>query len=98
MSFSIEKIRAVLKLMSFNFITFQASQQGFIKRTKKVLNVMFFYNKGAKGRKCYNKVCKKDVVLRKLKMYYKTFCPKKGIKHLRLLHDNAPAPKAHLVT
>ena len=59
---------------------------------------MFFYNKGAKGRKCYNKVCKKDVVLRKLKMYYKTFCPKKGTKHLRLLHDNAPAPKAHLVT
>ena len=40
----------------------------------------------------------KNVVLRKLKKYYKTRHPKTGLKHLRLLHDNAPARKAHLVT
>ena len=40
----------------------------------------------------------KNVVLRKLKKYYKTRRPKSGLEHHRLLHDNAPAHKAHLVT
>ena len=40
----------------------------------------------------------KNVVLRKLKKYYKTRRPKTGLERLRLLQDNAPAHKAHLVT
>ena len=40
----------------------------------------------------------KNVVLRKLKKYYKTCHLKTGLKHLRLLHDNGPAHKAHPVT
>ena len=39
-----------------------------------------------------------NVVLRKLRKYYKTRCPKTGLKHLRHLHDNAPTYKAYLVT
>ena len=40
----------------------------------------------------------KNVVLRKLKTYYKSRRPKTGLKYVRLLHDNAPAHKAHIVT
>ena len=36
----------------------------------------------------------KNVVLRKLKNYYKSRRPKTGLKCVRLLHDNAPAHKA----
>ena len=64
----------------------------------------FFDNKGPvmqipvpKGRTVTAKFYK-NVVLRKLKKYYKTRRPKTKHKHLRLLHDNAPAHKAHLVT
>ena len=74
------------------------------KRTrtvKKVLYVIFFDNKDPvmvpKSRTVTAKFYK-NVVLRKLKKYYKTRRPKEGLKHLRLLHDNAPAHKAHLVT
>ena len=40
----------------------------------------------------------KNVVLRKLKKYYKACRPKPGLEHLRLLYDNTPAHKTHLVT
>ena len=70
----------------------------------KVLYVIFFDNNGPvrqipvpKGRTATAKFYK-NVVLRKLKKYYKTRRPKTGLKHLRLLHDNASAHKAHLVT
>ena len=39
----------------------------------------------------------KNVVLRKLKNYYKSRRPKTGLKYVRLLHDNAPAHKARTV-
>ena len=77
------------------------------KRTqtvKKVLYVIFFEYKGPiiqiavpKGRTVTAKFYK-NVVLRKLKKYHKICHPKTWLKHLRLLHDNAPAHKAHLVT
>ena len=75
------------------------------KRTrtvKKVLYVIFFDNKGPvmeipvpKGRTVTAKPYK-NVVLRK--KYYKIRRSKTGLVHLRLLHDNAPAHQAHLVT
>ena len=40
----------------------------------------------------------KNVVLRKLKNFYKSRRPKTGLKYVRLLHDNAPAHKARIVT
>ena len=40
----------------------------------------------------------KNVVLRKLKNYYKSRRPKTGLKYVRLLQDNAPAHKARIVT
>ena len=40
----------------------------------------------------------KNVVIRKLKKYYKTRYAKTGHKQLRLLHDNALAHKVHLMT
>ena len=40
----------------------------------------------------------KNIVLRKLKHYYKSHRPKTGLKYLALLHDNASAQKARSVT
>ena len=40
----------------------------------------------------------KNVVLIRLKVHFKRRRPKTGLKHLRLLHDNAPAHKARIVT
>ena len=40
----------------------------------------------------------KDVVLKKLKKYYQKRCPATGFKHVRLLHDNAPAHTSAIVT
>ena len=40
----------------------------------------------------------KNVVLKKLKAHFKRRRPKAGLKYLRLLHDNAPAHKARIVT
>ena len=64
----------------------------------------FFTNKGPvfqipvpKGRTVSGKFYK-NVVLRKLKNYYKSRRPKTGLKYVRLLHDNAPAHKARIVT
>ena len=40
----------------------------------------------------------KHVVLKKVKAHFKRRRPKAGLKYLRLLHDNAPAHKASIVT
>ena len=40
----------------------------------------------------------KNVVLRKLKNYCKSRRHKTGLKYVELLHDNAPAHKARIVT
>ena len=40
----------------------------------------------------------KDVVLKKLKKYYQKLHPATGFKHVRLLHDNAPAHTSAIVT
>ena len=40
----------------------------------------------------------KDVVLKKLKKYYQKRRPAIGFKHVRLLHDNAPAHTSAIVT
>ena len=40
----------------------------------------------------------KDVVLKKLKKYYQKRRPATGFKHVRLLHDNAPAHTFTIVT
>ena len=65
---------------------------------------IFFTHKGPvfqipvqKGRTVTGKVYK-NVVLRKLKNYYESRRPQKGLKYVRLLHDNAPAHKARIVT
>ena len=75
-----------------------------IRTVKKVLYAIFFTNKGPaiqipvpKGRTVTGKFYK-NVVLRKLKNYYKSRRPKTGLKYVRLLHDNAPAHKARIVT
>ena len=39
----------------------------------------------------------KDVVLKKLKKYYQKRRPATGFKHVRLLHDNAPAHTSAIV-
>lgn len=74
------------------------------RTVKKVLYVIFFDNKGPvmqipvpKGRTVTAKFYK-NVVLKNLKSCYKRRRPSTGIKYLRLLHDNAPAHKARLVT
>ena len=48
--------------------------------------------------KCVTGKFYRDKVLKKLKRYYSKRRPKSGIKNIRLLHDNAPAHKAHIVT
>ena len=65
--------------------------------TKKVLYAIFFSGEGVaikvpakKGKSITGKYYK-DVVLKKLKKYYQKRCPATGFKHVRLLHDNAPA-------
>ena len=65
--------------------------------TKKVLYAIFFSGEGV-AIKVPVKKCKsitgkyyKDVVLKKLKKYYQKRRPATGFKHVRLLHDNAPA-------
>ena len=65
--------------------------------TKKVLYAIFFSGEGVaikvpvkKGKSITGKYYK-DVVLKKLKKYYQKRRPATGFKHVRLLHDNAPA-------
>ena len=64
----------------------------------------FFTNKGQaiqipvpEGRTVTGKFYK-NVVLRKLKNYYKSRPPQTGLKYVPLLHDNAPAHKARIMT
>ena len=72
--------------------------------TKKVLYAIFFSGEGVaikvpvkKGKRITGKYYK-DVVLKKLKKYYQKRRPATGFKHVRLLHDNAPAQTSAIVT
>ena len=72
--------------------------------TKKVLYAIFFSAEGVaikvpvkKGKSITGKYYK-DVVLKKLKKYYQKRRPATGFKHVRLLHDNAPAHTSVIVT
>ena len=72
--------------------------------TKKVLYAIFFSGEGVaikvpvkKGKSITGKYYK-DVVLKKLKKYYQKQRPATGFKHVRLLHDNAPAHTSAIVT
>ena len=72
--------------------------------TKKVLYAIFFSGEGVaikvpvkKGKGITGKYYK-DVVLKKLKKYYQKRRPATGFKHVRLLHDNAPAHTSAIVT
>ena len=72
--------------------------------TKKVLYAIFFSGEGVavkvpvkKGKSITGKYYK-DIVLKKLKKYYQKRRPATGFKHVRLLHDNAPAHISAIVT
>ena len=72
--------------------------------TKNVLYAIFFSGEGVaikvpvkKGKSITGKYYK-DVVLKKLKKYYQKRRPATGFKHVRLLHDNAPAHTSAVVT
>ena len=72
--------------------------------TKKVLYAIFFSGEGVavkvpvkKGKSITGKYYK-DIVLKKLKKYYQKRPPATGFKHVRLLHDNAPAHTSAIVT
>jgi transposase len=71
---------------------------------KKVLYAIFFSGEGVtikvpvkKGKSITGKYYK-DVVLKKLKKYYQKRSPVTGFKHIRLLHDNAPAHTSAIVS
>ena len=72
--------------------------------TKKVLYAIFFSGEGVaikvpvKTGKSITGKYYKDVVLKKLKKYYQKRRPATGFKHVRLLHDNAPAHTSAIVT
>ena len=72
--------------------------------TKKVLYAIFFSGEGVaikvpveRGKSITGKYYK-DVVLKKLKKYNQKRRPATGFKHVRLLHDNAPAHTSAIVT
>ena len=68
--------------------------------TKKVLYAIFSGEGVAikvPVKKCKSKYYK-DVLLKKLKKYYQKRRPATGFKHVRLLHDNAPAHTSAIVT
>lgn len=77
------------------------------KRTmsvRKMLYAIFFTARGPavqvpvpKGRGITGRFYR-DVVLKKLNKYYEKIRPKSGLRHIKLLHDNAPAHKAAVVT
>ena len=71
---------------------------------KKVLYAIFFSGEGVaikvpvkKGKSIIGKYYK-DVILKKQKKYYQKGRPATGFKHVRLLHDNAPAHASAKVT
>ena len=74
------------------------------RTVKKVLYVIFFHNKGPVMQLPVSKdrtvtgAFYKNIVLKKLKAHFKRRRPKTRLKYLRLLHDNAPAHKARIVT
>ena len=70
---------------------------------KKVLYAIFFSVEGVaikvpvkKGKSIKGKYYK-DIVLKKLKKNYQKRGPTTGFKHVRLLHDNAPAHTSAIV-
>ena len=72
--------------------------------TKKVSYAIIFSGEGVaikvpvkKGKSITGKYYK-DVVLKKLKKYYQKRRPATGFKHVRLLHDHAPAHSSAIVT
>ena len=82
-----------------------AVHPGIAKRqstVKNVLYVIFFDNKGPVMQlpvpKTVTRAFYKNYVLKKLKAHFKRRRPKTGLQYLRLLHDNAPANKASIVT
>ena len=87
--------------------TKNARRPSIAKRTrtvKKVLYAIFFSSSGPaiqiavpKGRTVTGRFYK-NIVLKQLKKYYKQRRPVTGLKYVRLLHDNAPAHKAAIVT
>ena len=71
---------------------------------KKVLYAIFFFGEGVaikvpvkKGKSNIGKYYK-DIVLKKLKKYYQKRRPVTGWKHVRLLHNNAPAQTCTIAT
>ena len=71
---------------------------------QKIMYAIFFSTQGPaiqiavpKGKGVTGKFYR-DKVLNKLKWYYSKRQPKSGIKNIRLLHDNTPAHKAHIIT
>ena len=71
-------------------------KEGFVCNFLQIIRVQSCKLPVPKGRTVTAKFYK-NVVLRKIEET-KMCHPKTGLKHLRLLHDNAPAHKAHLVT
>ena len=56
------------------------------------------HNYSNAGPECQARALYKNVVLKKLKAHFKRRRPKTWLKYLGLLHDNAPAHKARIVT
>ena len=80
---------------------------GIVKRqrtVKKLLHVIFFGNKDPLMQlpvpkdRTVTRAFYRNVFLKKLKAHFKRRRPKTGLKYLHLLHDNAPAHKARIVT
>ena len=63
-----------------------------------VLNAIFFTNKGPAIQIPVPTTERSQASSIKLRNYYKSRRPKTGLKYVRLLHDNAPAHKARIVT
>ena len=84
--------------------TKNAVRPSIAKRRSRKYCMYFFDNKGPvkqlpvpKGRTVTGAFFK-DVVLKKLKAHFKRRRPKSGLKYLCLLHDNALAHKARIMT
>ena len=73
-------------------------------RAKKLLYAIFFSGEVVaikvpvkKGKSITGKYYK-DILLKKLKKYYQKWCHTTGFKHVRVLHDYAPAHTSAIVT
>ena len=97
----------VRKVSNKIWATKHSKCQIIVKRSlsaKKVLYAIFFSGEGVaikvpvkRGKSITGKNYK-DIVLKKLKKYYQKRLPPTGFKHVRLLHDNAPAHTSTIVT